>query len=465
MKAEIISNKLMKNNNLKLSKADNNENSELDLEYSKTMDFIHSLCRFGINLGLGRIRSLLERLGNPERSLKVVHIGGTNGIGSTSAFLAAILRAAGYRVGMYISPHLEDYRERMTINGEWISKADLFSVLKEIKPHLQDMVDSGTEHPTEFEISTVIAIMYFVRQEPDLVLMEVGLGGEIDSTNVVDPLVSVITSIGFDHMDYLGGTIEEIAKVKAGIIKKGVPVVTSVDKAEALAVLAKRAEKSHAELFRIGQDILWQQRGPQSFDYRGLQWQMNEVKAALLGRHQFVNASAAIAVCEILRERYGFVISEKDVCTGLQEVKWPCRLEVVSGKPKIVLDGAHNVDGMTALKNALESELRETVFARKRLIICLGMLADKEREKAAEIICPLADQVIITKPDSPRAGNWRDLGKVVAGIIGSDNVRYVEDPKFAITEGISLLDSDDMLLVTGSLYMLGEVRSYLRNIV
>lgn len=427
------------------------------------MEFIHSLCQFGINLGLDRIRSLLARLGNPERSLKIVHIGGTNGKGSTAAFLSAILRSAGYRTGMFISPHLEDYRERITIDGQMIGRSDFVSLLKEIKPHLQAVVASGIEHPTEFEVSTVLAILYFARLQPDIVLMEVGLGGEIDSTNVVNPLIAVITSIGLDHMDYLGRTIAEIARVKAGIIKEGVPVVTSAEKAEALAVLTEKARECQAELIRVGQDVSWQQRGPRSFDYQGRQWRIKGLKPALLGRHQFSNACAALAVCEVLRDRYGFGITKENVVQGLQSAEWPCRLEVFSAEPKIVLDGAHNADGMTALRDALESELRDTVLAGKRLVLCLGMLADKEREKAAEILFPLADQVIITKPDSPRAGNWRSLQDVAGRMIGPDKVRSIEDPEQAVREGLEMLAPGDMLLVTGSLYLLGEVRSCLNK--
>lgn len=431
---------------------------KLKEEYEQTIEFIKKLTKFGINLGLDRIRALLRRLGNPERELKVIHVGGTNGKGSTVAVLASILRSAGYRAGMFISPHLHDYRERISINGEMISREDVIKGIEEIKPHLEFLVEEGVEHPTEFEVSTALALLYFARKKPDFVLLEVGLGGEIDSTNVVQPLVAVLTSIGLDHMNYLGETIGEIARVKAGIIKEKAPVVTSADKPEALKVIEEKAAEKGVRLVRVGKDVYWDKVYVRRFNYYGLNNVFRNLELTLAGDHQFVNAATALAVCEILEEEYGFRIPEKAIRQGLRDVRWPGRLELISQNPKILLDGAHNVDGMKALAAALASN---GIYKRKRLIFCLGMLEDKEIEKAVSLIASIADKIIVTRPDSPRAGNWEYAADIAGRYLGKENVLAVENPVRAVRKALAGLGPEDMLCVTGSLYMLAEVREYL----
>ncbi|NLO96533.1 MAG: bifunctional folylpolyglutamate synthase/dihydrofolate synthase, partial [Peptococcaceae bacterium] len=217
-------------------------------KYTETLAFIKNLTKFGVNLGLDRIKELLKRLNNPERKLRVIHIGGTNGKGSTAAILTEILIQSGYRVGLFTSPHLHDYRERIRINHELISPTELVACMAEIRPVLEEMIGEGLEHPTEFEVSTALALVYFVQKQPDFVLLEVGMGGEIDSTNVVRPYVSVLTSIGMDHMDYLGPTLNEITRVKAGIIKQGIPIVTSAEKPVSLEIIEEVAAQRGSRL-------------------------------------------------------------------------------------------------------------------------------------------------------------------------------------------------------------------------
>lgn len=435
-------------------------------KYEETMHLLNNLTKFGINLGLDRIKVLLRRLGDPQEKIKVIHIGGTNGKGSASAILQAVLKQAGYRVGMFISPHLHDYRERISINGELISPKEVVDGFERIRPILQVMVAEGLEHPTEFEVSTALALLYFAQKQPDFVLLEVGLGGEIDSTNVVIPLISVLTSIGMDHMDYLGNTLEEIATVKAGIIKEGVPVVTSTDKPEALKVIEEQARKKESELIRVGKDVYWVSANPgyfniaNSFDYYGLKYKLEGVELSLLGKHQFTNASTALAVCELLARDYSVNIPENAIREGLRKVSWPGRLELISHMPKILLDGAHNVDGMKSLANALTDYGRD-LYQRERLVFCLGILGDKEIEKAVEIIAPLAAEIIVTKPDSPRAGNWQYVAHIAKKCLGEGKVYAVEDPILALQESLKRLSSKDMLCVTGSLYMLAPMRKYL----
>jgi dihydrofolate synthase/folylpolyglutamate synthase len=431
-------------------------------EYEETQEYIKNLTKFGINLGLERIKALLERLDHPERKIKVIHIGGTNGKGSTTAMLQSILKQAGYKAGMFTSPHLHDFRERITINGEMISPEDVVSGINRLKPYLEEMERLGIEHPTEFEVCTALALCYFAEKQPDLVLLEVGLGGEIDSTNVVTPLISVLTSIGMDHMDYLGDTLEAIAGVKAGIIKENVPVITSSDRPEVLKVIEDRAAQKGSRLIEVGRDVHWQHAadGLWRFSYEGLYWSYSDLELALLGEHQFTNAAAALAVCEVLVETYSLNIPVNAVREGLKAVRWPGRLEILLQNPKVLLDGAHNADGMLSLAKALQ-QYADGPLRRNRLLLCLGMLRDKEIEKAVEIIAPLADEIIVTKPDSPRAGDWEYVARIAQKYLAQENVLTVEDPAEAVRKGLENMKPDDLLCVTGSLYMISGVRKFL----
>ncbi|WP_368293208.1 folylpolyglutamate synthase/dihydrofolate synthase family protein [Dehalobacter sp. TBBPA1] len=431
-------------------------------EYEKTLEYIKNLTKFGINLGLERIKALLDRLDHPEKKLKVIHIGGTNGKGSTTAMLQSIMKQAGYCAGMFTSPHLHDFRERITINGEMISPEDVVSGINKLKPHLEEMERLGIEHPTEFEVCTALALCYFAEKQPDLVLLEVGLGGEIDSTNVVTPLISVLTSIGMDHMDYLGDTLQAITGVKAGIIKDGVPVVTSSDKPEVLKVIEERAAQKGSRMIEVGRDVHWRHPGDgsQRFGYEGLYWSYPDLELALLGEHQFTNAAAALAVCEVLVGTYLLNISESAVREGLKAVRWPGRLELLLRNPRVLLDGAHNADGMMSLAKALQ-QYADGPLKRNRLLLCLGMLRDKEIEKAVEIIAPLADEIIVTKPDSPRAGDWEYVARIAEKYLVQENVSTVEDPAGAVRKGLERMKPGDLLCVTGSLYMISGVRKFL----
>lgn len=441
-------------------------------EYRATIQFIRNLAKFGINLGLGRIETLLAKMHNPQESLNIIHIGGTNGKGSTAAVLASVLSAAGYRAGMFISPHLHDYRERITINGEQISQQDVVKGIRKMKPYLQSLLAEGEEHPTEFEISTALAFWYFAEKQPDFVLLEVGLGGEIDSTNVVKkPLVSVITSIGIDHMDYLGNTIEEIAAVKAGIIKKGAPVVTSVLQPQALGIIEQKAAAKGVELIKVGEDVKWNRTAgnssisadAQRFDYYGRKFSLLNLELSLYGEHQLCNASTALAVCEILYSLYGFEVSEQAVRQGLKEVYWPGRQELISFRPKILLDAAHNADGSLSLAQSLTAGLKDGRYDRDKLILCLGILGDKEAAKIVGNLAPLADQIVVTKPNSPRAQNWRFPAEEAEKYISKEKIKLIKEPVQAVHYCLEVLRPEDMLCVTGSIYLLSEVRKYLLN--
>ena len=428
-----------------------------NIKYREALDYLVGLTKFGMNFGLGRIEGLLKNLGNPENRLRVIHVGGTNGKGSTTAMIAEILRESGYRVGVFTSPHLHDYRERIAINGQMIPKAKVVNLINRLRPLLEEMVAKKVEHPTEFEVNTAMALLHFAEEQVDFAVIEVGLGGAIDSTNVVNPLISVITNVGMDHLDYLGNDLPAIAKVKAGIIKPGAPAVTASDRPEVLAVLAARAQEAGVTLWHVGEDVRWEGRWSgeleQEFDLYGIRGKYSKLRLHLIGAHQLQNAATAVTVCEILQKDYGVDISREAVYTALHKVQWPGRLEMLFRSPKVLLDGAHNVDGARALAEALP------LYSRRRLVLCLGMLADKEREKVVDMLVPFADEVIVTKPDSPRAGDWRALG-AIAEAYGRP-VRCIEDPREAAVAGLKSIDPDDMLMVTGSLYMLADAREAL----
>ncbi|WP_088228932.1 folylpolyglutamate synthase/dihydrofolate synthase family protein [Desulfosporosinus sp. FKB] len=430
---------------------------ELEQKYQASLDYLVNLTTFGMNFGLDRIRELLKRLGSPEKKLRVVHVGGTNGKGSTTVMIARILREAGYKVGVFTSPHLHDYRERMTINGQMIPKETMIQIIDDLRPQLEAMVTEGFEHPTEFEVSTALALLYFAQEEIDYALIEVGLGGAIDSTNVVTPLISVITNVAMDHMDYLGPDLVSIANVKAGIIKPESLVVTAAQNPDVIQVLRNTAQANSVPLYLVGEDVnwesIWSGELEQEFDLVGLHSTYYKLRLHLIGLHQLRNAATAVTVCELLQSNYGVTIPREAVYAGLRNVEWPGRLELLSLKPKILLDGAHNVDGAQALAEALP------LYSRDRLILCFGMLADKEREKVVDMLVPMAEEIIVTRPNSARAGDWTSLGRLAEK--HGRPVQCIEDPKEAVIYALSRLGEKDMLCVTGSLYMLADARQAL----
>ncbi len=429
-------------------------------EYAAALQFLEERTKFGINLGLQRIERLLKMLGDPHCGgrTKYIHIGGTNGKGSVSAFVAAMLRAAGYKCGVFASPHLHSYRERYMIDGEMISRAEMVRQIEDIKPLLLQMEEQGLEAPTEFEVSTALALKYFAEQEVDYAVMEVGLGGAIDSTNVITPQLAIITNVAMDHMDYLGNTPAEIASVKAGIIKPGVPALTASRDENVLNVLRRKALECDAELQCIDSDFAVSDAAhdedSQSFTYTetGSGESLAGLQISLLGAHQLDNAALAVAAARKLG------LPENAIRGGLAAARWAGRLEVVSRQPLIVLDGAHNVAGMQALSAALKE-----YWADRRIVAVLGMLADKERRKALQELLPLVSEAVICRVPSYRAGDWQALADVCADF--DVPCTLIEDVAEAVEAGRGLIKgADDMLLVSGSLYMLADARAYLLGV-
>ncbi len=429
------------------------------MNYQEALEKMQQLTKFGFNLGLERITELLKMLGNPERDFPVIHIGGTNGKGSTSAMVASILHQTGKRVGLFTSPHLHSYTERIKINGREIPPADFASLLSNMIPLLTEMVDRGFEHPTEFEVNTAMALLYFSRQNVDIVVLEVGLGGAIDSTNVVEPLISVITNVTMEHMEYLGNTVEKIATVKSGIIKEGRPVVTADNQPEVVNIIKERAAELKAPFYQTQQlvqiQLLETSLKGQRFNATLPQGQhLEALEIPLLGEYQLINCATALAVIYLLKKHWQEEVSEEAIRSGLAQVYWPGRMEIFGDKPKILIDGAHNSAGVAVLTRALQNN-----FSYSRLFLVLGMLADKEREKSVAMLAPLAFEIIITKPSSPRVGQWQQLAEMARSYC--KRVQVVEDPKEALARARLLASSDDLICATGSLYMIADIRNSL----
>ncbi len=433
------------------------------MNYSQAINYLYDLTKFGMNFGLDRIYELLRLLGNPHQKLKIVHVGGTNGKGSTCAMLNAILIESGYKVGLFTSPHLHSYRERFRINNELITQKSIATYITNIRPLLKQMVSDGFEHPTEFEVSTAVALKYFYDEQVDVLILEVGLGGEIDSTNVADnPLLSIITNVAMDHTAYLGNTLKEIAAIKAGIIKYQRPIITAATNQDVLGVLHEKAMEKDAPLYRIDKHFACETRylsaKGSGFDIKGVGSFYPDVSVPLLGEHQGCNAALAIVASEVLQQLGYSRITESTIYQGIGKVIWEGRLEVLCENPLILIDVAHNVDGITSLKKAID-----TLFPKKNMTLILSMLADKERKEAVELIAPAAKAIFVTRPLSPRAGNWETMGEMAQKYC--DDVKIVPLIDQAVKQALEQLGEGDLLVVTGSFYMVSEARKLLQEML
>ena len=381
------------------------------MTYEEAMEFIQNTNKFGSVLGLDNIKELLKRLENPQETLKVVHIAGTNGKGSILAYLASVFRESGYRAGRYVSPASFAYEERFRINEENISKENLCFYMEKLKEVSEKMVQDGLDHPTMFEIETALSFLYFADQKTDVVLLETGMGGRLDATNVVSrPICTVIGSIGYDHMQYLGTTLPEIAGEKAGILKEGCPVISYDNGEEVNAVIEAAAREKHCPIEFVnsaGIRVLSQNLEGQSFAYRSSRGRFYEkIEIPLLGSHQIPNAATALEVLEIIKNYY--CISEFQTEEGFRNTIWRGRLEKLSDHPLIFCDGAHNPDGAARLAEFLENN-----FTNRRIIYIIGVLADKEYEKMIETTAKFANRIYTVAPDSERALSSRELAFAV----------------------------------------------------
>lgn len=425
--------------------------------YEECMSFIHGAKRFSDNPGLKRTKEILRILGDPQDSLKIVHVAGTNGKGSVTAMISSVLKEAGYRVGMYTSPYLEEFEERIQINNVNISKTRLAYYAGLVKYAVKKVNELGYGLPNEFEIITCIMFKYLADEKVDYAVVEVGLGGRLDATNVITPVLSVIASISYDHMNVLGNTLVLIAKEKAGIIKNRVPVVSAPQEKEAEEALRENAASKNAEICFVtvnSYTVLEAKREDMC--------QLIEVKTAkddyeillkMLGIYQVSNCALAVNAIEKLIEQ-GAIISRDDILNGMYKTFWIGRMEVMNKKPLIVIDGAHNIDGIKKLKESVSK-----YFSYNKLVLILGILADKQTNEMLDEISEIADYIIFTVPHSLRAEDPHNLYEMINN---KNNCFIIEDYSEALKKAESLANECDMILCAGSLYMIGDMRKVIK---
>ncbi len=425
------------------------------LNYQEALSWIHSRERFGINPGLSRIEYMLACLGNPHLDLKVIHIAGTNGKGSTAAFTAAVLQEAGYRTGLYTSPYLESFTNRMAVDGTDVAEEALVLLVNKIKPVVEEtsnILELGP--PTEFEVVTALAFAYFAEIGVDYLVLEVGLGGRLDATNVIpQPLVSTITNISLEHVEILGDTVTKIAREKAGIIKTDSPVLTASQDVAVQEVFRQVAGAKEVPLYILGEDFLYEtgqkDLAGQYFNYTGKNWVLKDLFIPLLGEHQVINAATALAGLELA----GVSLMEESVRKGLRETFWPGRLEILQKNPLVVIDAAHNPAGIKHLRKALEE-----LFLPTKLVMVLGILDDKPAGEVLQEIIPVTSQLIVTTAIHPTRAAKPQKIAAEAALLTDKPITISEKLRQAITTGYNLLSSEDVLCITGSFYTISEAR-------
>ena len=417
------------------------------MTYEEALSYIHSICWKGSKLGLDRTRELLGKLNDPQKELKFIHIAGTNGKGSTAAMLSSILEEAGYRVGLYTSPFINRFNERMQVNHQPIPDEELAALTEYVRPHADAMADS----PTEFELITALAMVWFARQKCDIVVLEVGMGGELDSTNIIDvPEAAVIAAMGLDHVKELGPTMADIARAKAGIIKEGGRVVSYGGNPEADEVIAAVCRARNASLCQPDFSAIvpgdFSLEG-QTFSYKG--WR--GLRIPLVGAYQMNNAAVVLETVEVLRQR-GWSVSDEAVRQGLADTRWPARFEVLRRDPVFIVDGGHNPHGIRATAESLRR-----LFPGRKITFVTGVMADKDVEHILGLIVPLAEQFFTVRPDNPRA---MDAGELAARIeaMGA-KATACASVRDGVDRAIQAEGPHGVACALGSLYMSGEVRS------
>lgn len=422
------------------------------MKYNEALAYLAGLNTFGIQLGLTRISRLLELMGNPERQFKSIHVTGTNGKGSTTAMLSAMLVASGIKTGMYTSPHLMDYTERLAIDGQPVAREDFAAAIEYTSRQVARLLELGGEQPTEFEVLTAAAFYWFARCRVEYAVIEVGLGGLLDSTNVIIPELCVITNVTIDHIDRCGATVAEIAHHKAGIIKEKIPVVTAAE-GEARELIGRTAAGKAAPLYSWGEDFTASfvtiKGRLQTIDIQAGVWKKQDRFALpLLGAHQVRNAAVAVATAWLL-SRQEERISDRTIRRGLLQVSWPGRFEFVGDKPVFVIDGAHNLAGVQALRDNLDS-----LFPGRPITFLLGILRDKDVAGMTRSLIRSCDRVVVVAPLSERAGEPAE----VAALITAELVKTADSIEAGLQEVFSLAGESGIVCAAGSLYLIGAVR-------
>jgi dihydrofolate synthase / folylpolyglutamate synthase len=421
--------------------------------YQECLDKIYRLGRFGIKLELDTIGNILQVLGHPEKKFLTVHVAGTNGKGSTATYIASILQAAGFRTGLYTSPHLVTFNERIRVNGRMITDADVVSAYEAVSA-----ADTGKRNATFFEIATAMAFYHFAAQQVEWAVIETGMGGRFDATNIVLPRVSVITNLSIEHTEYLGGTIRALANEKGGIIKQTTPVVTSVTQPSGIKVLKDIAREKSAPLYQFRHDFFIRKNpGRPFFTYRGLHLHIPDLTIPLPGDHQKENVSLALAACELIFDRNGkndlqYTLTPALVKKGLGTARWPGRLEIIQKNPLVILDGAHNRKAAQVLGRYLS-----TTLAGKKLTLVVGILDDKPYEAMLKYLLPSAHRVIITRAKIDRSLPTHVLAAAAKKIF-SGTIQVKEDVAEAVNLAISTSSDQDAVCIAGSLYVAGEAK-------
>lgn len=414
------------------------------------IEWLQQFKPYGIKLGLDRIKYIVDKLGNPERRYRNIHVAGTNGKGTVCRLLSNILLEDGYHVGLYTSPHLYDIRERFIVDNKIIEEEKLLEVISIVKPVVDKLIQKKI-YPTYFEVTTAIAFQYFSMEDVDIAVIEVGMGGRFDATNIMTPMVSIITNISLDHQQFLGETIEEIAFEKAGVIKNGIPVITAADK-KALKIIEKTVIEKNSPLRYIKKDYI--RRISKNIDRQIFHIELERdytIETSLLGRQQGENIAIVLAAIEELRKQ-GLKISDESIKNGIKKTNTPGRMELISRKPLILLDGAHNIAGIKVLKENLMD------FNYDKLILVFGVLKDKNYSDMIDIISENADIIILTQPDTSRAS---PVNSIIKLIDETKKVYVTTKVRDAVDQALKVVGKKDMICITGSLYTVGEAREIL----
>nr|WP_312579074.1 folylpolyglutamate synthase/dihydrofolate synthase family protein [Sedimentibacter sp.] len=430
------------------------------MNYEEAIDFIHSTYRFGSKLGLDNITRLTELLGNPQNSYDIIHIAGTNGKGSTSNLIHDVLVSSGYKTGLFISPYLEEFTERIQINKTHIDRESLARITSIVKEKIDIMVKEGFNHPTEFEVVTAIGFKYFEEQKIDFLVLEVGLGGRFDATNVVqNTLLSIITSISYDHMQYLGDTLEKIAFEKSGIIKDNSKVVIYPQADNIKDVIKEQAKLKNSKVYEVHTSNIEKIKGDisgQEFKYLKTDiFNLPALKINLLGEHQLYNALTALYALEIIKQS-GYNITEESIKKGFLSCHFAGRFEIISKEPIIILDGGHNINGIEYFSKAVKE-----YFGNKKIILFYGMLEDKNPNDVVDYLISLSKEIYTLTPNNPRAMSSNDMANLIrqhSDIKVTPIQNY--DEILNILKGF---DKDEVIAFVGSLYMIGDVRTTLKK--
>ncbi|EJQ0568942.1 bifunctional folylpolyglutamate synthase/dihydrofolate synthase [Listeria innocua] len=419
--------------------------------YQEALDWIHGTLRLGIKPGLARMEYIMEKLNHPEKANKWLHIAGTNGKGSTLTFIRSSLEEAGYKTGTFTSPYIETFNERISVNGIPVSDQMIVDLANRIKPIAEELEKTVYGPPSEFEIITAMMFLCFAEYEPiDIGIIEVGLGGRLDSTNVLTPLISVITTIGMDHMEFLGNSIEQIAGEKAGIIKPGIPVISGVIQKEAQEVIINNAVRNNSNVAWLNKDFFIQNRGDEITFRTSHGDEIPDITIGLLGIHQLNNAAVAIKVLQYLNTFSSYEINQSAIKQGLKKAFWPGRMELLDVKPFIMLDGAHNPEGVKTFADSIK-----TYPGHKKIIV--SILKDKNHQEMIALLKTIPDtEILLTTFDYPRAMSDYEVTQIgtIEGISTNPNWKQALDD-------IKEIKNDTKFFVTGSLYFISEVRKYL----